>query len=54
MVNNAGSACTASLKSTDDAKIATMHIIVPKDYEHAIVLAAIKGKALTRQLDGRP
>jgi hypothetical protein len=37
----------------DDAKIATMHTIVPRDRNDAIVLVAVKGEALTRRPDGR-
>ena len=37
-----------------DAKIATMHAIVPRDRKAAIVLAAVQGKALSRRPRGRP
>ena len=52
--DDARSACAAPLNSIDDAKIATMHTIVPRDRKAAIVLAAVKGEALTRRPDGRP
>jgi hypothetical protein len=42
------------LDSIDAAKITTMHSIVPRDRKAAIVLAAVKGEALTRRPDGRP
>src|SRR3979411_2856718 len=45
------SACAASLNSSDDAKIATMHTIAPRDLKAAIVLAAVKGEALARRPD---
>ena len=47
-------ACAAPLDSIDDAKITTMHTIVPRDRKAAIVLAAVKGEALARRPDGRP
>lgn len=54
VADNACPACAASLDSIDDADIATMHTIIPRDRKAAIVLAAVKGEALTRQPDGRP
>jgi hypothetical protein len=54
VADNARSACAASLHSIDDAKIATMHSMVPRDRKHAIGLAAVKDEALTRRPDGRP
>jgi hypothetical protein len=42
------------LNSIDDAKIATMHNSPARDRNAAIVLAAVKGEALTLQPDGCP
>ena len=47
MADNARSACAATLHRIDDAKIATMHVIAPRDREAAIV-------ALSRRPGGRP
>jgi hypothetical protein len=52
--DNTGSACATSITSIDDADIAATHTIAPRNRKAAIVLAAVKGKALTRQPDGRP
>ena len=43
-----------TLNSIDDAKIATMHAIAPRDRKAAIVLAAVQGEALSRRPGGRP
>jgi len=48
------SAWAAPFNSNDDAKIATMQSIVPRDRKAAIVLAAVKGEALARRPNGRP
>jgi hypothetical protein len=43
VADNARSACAATLNSIDDAKIATMHAIAPRDRKAAIVLASRQG-----------
>jgi hypothetical protein len=54
VANGARPACVAPVNSIDAATIAATHAILPRDRNAAIVLAAVKGKALTRQPDGRP
>jgi len=44
VAGDARSAYASLLTSIDDAKITTMHTIVPRDRKHAVVLAAIKGE----------
>jgi hypothetical protein len=48
------SACAALLDSIDNAEIATMQAIAPRDRKAAIVLTAVQGKALSRRPRGRP
>jgi hypothetical protein len=45
VADKARSACAAPLNSNDDAKVATMHTIAPKDRNAAFVLAAVQGDA---------
>lgn len=54
MAGNARLAGAELLNSIDDAKIATMHNSPARDRNAAIVLAAVKGEALTLQPDGCP
>src|ERR1700733_14910154 len=42
-------ALTALLHDVNDATIATMHMVAPRDRKRAIVLAAVKDEALTRR-----
>src|SRR5258708_7447113 len=51
---DARAASATTLNSIDDAKIATMHAIAPNDRKAAIVLAAVKGEALSPRPRGRP
>jgi hypothetical protein len=44
-------ACAASLNSGDDAKIATIYTIAPRDRK---ICRPVKGEALTPWPDGRP
>jgi hypothetical protein len=53
-VSNDRSACAALPDSIGNAEIATMHTIVPRDRKRAVVLAAVKGEALSRRPRGRP
>jgi hypothetical protein len=54
VANDSCSARAAPLDSIDTAKITTMHSIVPRDRNDAIVLATVKGKAPARRPGGRP
>ena len=54
VLNNACPTCATPLNIIGDAKIATIHTIVLRDRKAAIVLTAVKGKALARRPDGRP
>jgi len=49
-----GSACAEPLDSIDAARIATIQTTIPRQRKAAIVLAAVKGAALTRRPGGRP
>ncbi len=53
VAGNARSACAAPLDSSDDAMIATVHSIGPRDRKPAFVLAAVQGDAVTRRPDCR-
>ena len=54
VADDAGSACAVSLNSIDDADIATMHTIAPRDRKVSILLTAVQGEALTRRPNGHP
>jgi hypothetical protein len=49
VAGKARSACAAPLNSNDDAKVATMHTIAPKDRNAAFVLTAVQSDAVTRR-----
>jgi hypothetical protein len=54
VVDDPCSTFAAPPNSIDAARIATMHITILRDRKPAIVLAAVKGEALSRRPDGRP
>jgi len=54
VADDVGSGCAVSFNIMVDAKIATMNNITLRVRKAAIVLAAVKGEALTRRPDGRP
>ena len=54
VVDDPCSACAAPPNSIDAARIATMHITVPRGRKPAIVIAAVNGEALSGRLGDHP